>query len=294
MTYKSAMAGLSFGGGKGVIIGDAKTDKTEALFEAYGDFVEQLGGRYITAEDVGIAPGDIEIVGRRTSHVAGVPKGGAGDGDPSPATAWGIFHGIRAAVRHQLKRDGLAGIEVAVQGLGHVGWRLAEYLHHAGAKLTVTDINAEVVARAQATFGARAVASDAIYGAEAEIFAPCALGGILNGETIPRLRASIVAGSANNQLAADTDGVLLHQRGILYAPDYVINAGGIINIAHEGADYDRKAAFDHCAGLYDTCLAIFARAETEGRSPHLIADEMAEERLAASRAQGSVGLRATG
>ncbi len=221
-------------------------------------------------------------------------KGGAGDGDPSPATAWGIFHGIRAAVRHQLKRDGLAGIEVAVQGLGHVGWRLAEYLHHAGAKLTVTDINAEVVARAQATFGARAVASDAIYGAEAEIFAPCALGGILNGETIPRLRASIVAGSANNQLAADTDGVLLHQRGILYAPDYVINAGGIINIAHEGADYDRKAAFDHCAGLYDTCLAIFARAETEGRSPHLIADEMAEERLAASRAQGSVGLRATG
>ena len=283
MTYKAAVAGLKLGGGKAVIIGDARTDKSEALLEAYGRFVDSLGGRYITAEDVGTSPTDMEIVRRVTKHVVGVSEGGNHDGDPSPATAWGTFHGLRAAVKHRLGKANLAGLTVAVQGMGHVGFWLARYLHEAGARLVVTDIDAKALRRAKREFGATVVEPQEIYGAKADVFAPCALGAILNDDTIPQLKAKVVAGSANNQLALERHGSALRQRGILYAPDYVINAGGIIIISHEGPDYDEGAAFDDCAKIHDTLTAIFERADRDGLPPHEVADRLAEERLETAR-----------
>ncbi len=282
MTYKSALAGLNWGGGKAVIIGNAKTEKSPALFEAFGRFVDSLGGRYITAEDVGISPADLEHTRRTTRHVVGIAEGGSGD--PSPATAWGVFHGIRAAVRHKLGKNDLAGVKVAVQGLGHVGWHVAEHLHKSGAKLIVTDIDQARISQAKADFGAEAVDVDHIYDAEADVFAPNALGAVINDETLPRLKVTVVAGSANNQLAEDRHGAALRERGILYAPDYVINAGGIINIAYEGANYDKAKAFDHCAGIFDTLSNLFERADREGVTTNVMADRLAEERLAGARA----------
>ena len=281
MTYKSALAGLNWGGGKAVIIGDAKKDKSLALFEAFGRFVDSLGGRYITAEDVGISPADLEHARHTTRYVVGIAEGGSGD--PSPATAWGVFHGIRAAVRHKLGKDDLAGITVAVQGLGHVGWHVAEHLHKAGAKLIVTDIDQARIAQAKADFGAEAVDVDRIYDAAADVFAPNALGAVINDETLTRLKAAVVAGSANNQLAEDRHGDALRERGILYAPDYVINAGGIINIAYEGPNYDKSKAFDHCAGIFDTLSNLFERADREGVTTNVMADRLAEERLSGAR-----------
>lgn len=283
MTYKAAVAGLNLGGGKAVIIGNAKTDKSEALLEAYGRFVDSLGGRYITAEDVGTSPADMEVVRRVTRHAVGISEGGNHDGDPSPATAWGTFHGLRAAVAHRLGRQDLKGVTVAIQGMGHVGFWLARYLHEAGAKLTVTDIDPKLLRKAKKEFGASVVEPEQIYGAKADVFAPCALGGILNDDSIPQLKAKVVAGSANNQLGMDRHGVALRQRGILYAPDYVINAGGIIIISHEGPDYDEQAAFDDCAKIHDTLTTIFQRADKDNASPHVIADRMAEERLETAR-----------
>ncbi len=280
MTYKSALARLPFGGGKAVILANAKTDKTPQLLSAYGDAVDQLGGAYITAEDVGVSPADMEIVAGRTKHVAGIAAGGAGDGDPSPATAWGVFHGIKAAVKHRLKRDTLSGLRVAVQGLGHVGWHLCRHLHDAGAKLIVADLNAAQTKKAARQFAATVVAPDEILSVEADVFAPCALGAILNDDTLSGLNVGIVAGSANNQLAEERHGDELRRRGILYAPDYVINAGGIINIAHEGPDYDREAAFAHCARIAETLADIFAEADAQDRSPHHIADDLAERLIA--------------
>ena len=229
MTYKSALAGLPYGGGKAVIIGDSRTMKSPALFQAMGRFVETLGGRYIIAEDVGIGVADVQIMARETRHVAGTPEGGAGD--PSPATAYGVYMGIKAAVKHKLGSDSLSGVTVAVQGLGHVGQSLCRYLSGDGAKLTVTDINQAAVAAMAGELGARAVEPDAIYGTAAEVYAPCALGATVNDGTIKVLRMPIIAGSANNQLAAPRHGLELLKRGILYAPDYVINAGGVINLS---------------------------------------------------------------
>ena len=282
MTYKSALAGLNWGGGKAVIIGDAKKDKSPALFEAFGRFVDSLGGRYITAEDVGISPADLEHARRATRHVVGIAEGGSGD--PSPATAWGVFHGIRAAVRYKLGKDDLGGVTVAMQGLGHVGWHVAQHLRKADAKLIVTDIDQARIAQAKADFGAEAVDVDQIYDAEADVFAPNALGAVINDETLPRLKVAVVAGSANNQLAEDRHGEALRERGILYAPDYVINAGGIINIAYEGTNYDKAKAFDHCAGIFDTLSNLFERADREGVTTNVMADRLAEERLAGARA----------
>ncbi|MEQ9640839.1 MAG: Glu/Leu/Phe/Val dehydrogenase dimerization domain-containing protein [Alphaproteobacteria bacterium] len=281
MTYKSAMAGLSFGGGKAVIIGDAKRDKSPALFEAFGRFIDSLGGRYITAEDVGTSPADFEIVRRQTRHVAGIAEGGSGD--PSPATAWGVFHGLRAAVEFRLGRDDLNGLTVAIQGLGHVGWALAEHLRKAGARLVVTDIDAARLAAAKAELGASVVDPEAIYDVEADVFAPNALGAVLNDDTIARLKVAVVAGSANNQLAEDRHGAVLHRRGILYAPDYVINAGGIINISYEGPRYSQDAAFAHCARIHDTLAELFARAGQADLPTNEMADRLAEERLAHAR-----------
>ncbi|MCG8691482.1 MAG: leucine dehydrogenase [Minwuiales bacterium] len=287
MTYKSAISGIDHGGGKSVIIGDSRTDKTDALFEALGRFVNDQGGQYIVAEDVGTSVPDMEIVRRTTRHVAGIAEGGVGD--PSPATAWGVFHGIRAAVRHKLGRDNLNDVKVAVQGLGHVGIILCQHLAEAGAKLIVSDLNDDAVRSAQQKFGATACSADAIYDQNVDVFAPCALGAVINDDTLPRIKAQVIAGSANNQLAEDRHGQVLADRGILYAPDYVINAGGIIVISHEGAKYDKQSAFDHVAGIYETLDRIFIRSAADGQPPNEIADRMAEERIAKIRADRAEG-----
>ena len=281
MTSKAAMADLAFGGGKSVIIGDPRTDKSERLLLAMARFVDGLGGRYIVAEDSGTSVADMEVVRRRTRHVAGIAKGGSGD--PSPATAWGVFHGIRAAVKKKLGKEDFAGLSVAVQGLGNVGWHLCEHLHQTGALLVVTDIDADRVRRAKAAFGAVTVQPEAIYEAAADVFAPCALGAVINDQTVHRLKAQIVAGAANNQLARPEHGRVLAERGILYAPDYVINAGGIINIAHERPTYDRERAFAHVARIADTLGEVFAKSEAENLPPSDAADRIAAERLRAPR-----------
>ncbi len=280
MTYKSAMAELPYGGGKSVIIGDPRKHKTEGLLTAFGDIVDSLNGSYITAEDVGTSAADMETIRRRTRHVAGLPDKG---GDPSPATAWVVFHGIRAAVRHSLGRDSLESVTIAIQGVGNVGGHLPDVLSLAGARLIVTDINESVAHEDGARTFARVVAPDDIFDAEADIFAPCAMGAVLNDDTIPRLSAKIVAGSANNQLAEDRHADALMERGILYAPDYVLNASGIINIYYETPIYDHQAAFAHIAGIYYNLVDLFQRADSDGISPHLMADHMAEERIEAAR-----------
>ena len=277
MTYKSALANLPYGGGKSVIIGDSRTMKSEALFRAMGRFVDSLGGRYGVAEDVGISVADVEIMEKETRHVAGTRKGGVGD--PSPGTAYGVFMGIRAAVKHKLGKDDVSGITVAVQGLGHVGRHLCRYLAGDGAKLIVTDIHKDTMEAVAKEFGGRAVEPDAIYDVEAEVYAPCALGATVNDETIERLKTPIIAGSANNQLAEARHGDILQRRGVLYAPDYVINAGGIINISHEGPGYDKAKAFAHIAQIHDTLEEIFRRAEATGDSTSDAADRIAEERF---------------
>ncbi len=281
MSYKNAMAGLPIGGGKTVIIGDSRKDKSEALFQALGDLVESQGGEYIIAEDVGISVSDMEIVATRTQFVSGLPHdSGSAGGDPSPKTARGIFHGIKAAVAHKLGRGDLDGLTVSVQGVGHVGYYLCKDLHEAGAKLIVADINADSVQRVVKEFGAVAVASDEILSQEADVLAPCALGGILDENTIPTLNVSIVAGGANNQLATDQDGDTLKEMGILYAPDYVINAGGIINVAYEylnlGDDRDVMAKLEE---IGDRLTEIFQAADSQGLSTNRVADAMARQRI---------------
>jgi leucine dehydrogenase len=277
MTYKSALAELPYGGGKSVVIGDPRRHKNEALLRALARFVDSLGGRYIIAEDVGITQADAEVMERHTRFVAGTKAGGAGD--PSPSTAYGVYMGIRAAAEHKLGRESLRGLRVAVQGLGQVGYHLCQYLADDGATLIVTDINREAVERAVRELGARGVAPDSIYDAEAEIFAPCALGAVINDRTLPRLKVAIVAGSANNQLAEARHGVALAQAGILYAPDYAINAGGVINISHEGRGYDKDVAFRHVARIHDTLREIFRRAEVDRIPTAQAADALALERL---------------
>ena len=281
MTYKSSLAGVNLGGGKSVIIGDPRTDKTPALFKAFGRAVDQLGGRYIAAEDVGTSVADLETARQTTRHIAGISEGNAGD--PSPATAYGVFQGLKAAVLFRMKKDTLTGIKVAVQGLGHVGYGLCELLKEAGAKLIVADINEANVSKAVDQLGAVAVGIEEIYDQDVDVFAPCALGAILNDNTIPRLNAYIVAGSANNQLAEAHHANIMTARGLLYAPDYAINAGGIIMISHEGPKFDREKAMRHVGGIYDTCLDIFKRAERENMTTAEIADRIALERLEKAR-----------
>jgi leucine dehydrogenase len=281
MTYKAAMADLAYGGGKAVIIGDPKTQKTEPLLLRFGEFVNGLGGRYVTAEDVGTSTRDLAVIRRRTRFAAGFDDGGSGD--PSPVTAWGVLHGIRAAVAHRLGHRSLVGLTVAVQGLGNVGMRLAEFLHDAGVELIVADIDTVNVAKAVGAFGARAVEPHRIYDEPADVFAPCALGAVLNDLTIPRLAAKVVAGSANNQLDEDRHGSMLAERHILYAPDYVINAGGVININYEGPRYDAEAAFAHAARIGETLTELFRIAAKRGVATNIVADRIAEERIAAAK-----------
>ena len=280
MTYKNAVAGLSLGGGKSIIIGDNKTKDREGLFRAHGRFVESLGGRYITAEDVGTSTKDMDFVHMETGHVAGL----AGkSGDPSPVTAHGVFRAVQASANKRWGSDSLEGKTVSIQGCGNVGRYLARELHEAGARLIVSDIDPAKTARVVQATGASVVEEDEIYSVDADIFSPCALGGIINDDTIPLLKVEVVAGGANNQLLEERHGDALEARGILYAPDYVANAGGVINVYGEVEGWDAQHALDKADDIYDTVLRVFELAEAYKIPTYEAADRVAEQRLAAAR-----------
>jgi leucine dehydrogenase len=280
MTYKNAVAGLNLGGGKSVIIGDNRTAQREMIFRAHGRFVDSLGGRYVTAEDVGTSTGDMDFVHMETDYVAGLA---GASGDPSPVTAHGVFRAIQASARHRWGSDALGGRTVAIQGCGNVGHYLATELSRAGAKLVVTDIDPERVKRVVSETGARAVATDEIYGQHADVFAPCALGAVINDSTLPQLKVEIVAGAANNQLLEDRHGDALESRGILYAPDYVANAGGVINVYSELAGWSRERSLRKADEIYHTVLNVFEIAQQDGIPTYQAADRLAERRIAAVR-----------
>ena len=280
MTYKNAVAGLSLGGGKSIIIGDNKTKDRENIFRAHGRFVESLGGRYITAEDVGTSTKDMDFVHMETGHVAGL----AGkSGDPSPVTAHGVFRAVEASANRRWGSDSLEGKTVSIQGCGNVGRYLAQELHEAGASLIVSDIDPAKAARVAKATGAEVVEGNEIYSVAADIFSPCAMGGIINDETIPLLKVAVVAGGANNQLLEERHGIALESRGILYAPDYVANAGGVINVYGEVEGWDAQHALDKADDIYDTILRVFEIAEAYKIPTYEAADRVAEQRLEAAR-----------
>jgi leucine dehydrogenase len=282
MTYKAAVAGLAHGGGKSVIIRPKGKFDRVALFKAFGKFINDLRGHYITAEDSGTGLEDMEIIRSMTKHVTGIDPSHGGSGDPSPFTALGVRRGIEAAVKFKLGKDSLKGIHVVVQGVGHVGYYLCKELHAAGAKLTVADIDKLKSERAAREFGAATTDIANVANVECDVFAPCALGAGLNDGTIPHLKAPIVAGAANNQLAEPRHGDDLHARGILYAPDYAINAGGLVNVAQEVKGYDAAKSREGTMRIYDTMLDIFERAKKVNAPTYKVADMLAEEKLAAA------------
>lgn len=283
MTYKAAMAGLPQGGGKAVILGDPRMDKSRSMFLALGDFIDKLNGTYIAAEDSGITVTDMRTAAERTRHVSGVSAkfsydGGVADGNPAPGTAYGVFIGLQATVGYALK-SGLAGVKVAVQGLGHVGFRLLEHLFNAGAELYVTDVVPEQLEKARKQFGVHVVKPEDIFDLDVDVFAPCALGSVINENTLTKIRARVIAGAANNQLANEKLGSELRKRGIYYAPDYVINAGGIIDIYHQtqqGTPADLRA---HIERIGTTLKEIYSRADTTERPTNIVANEIAQERF---------------
>jgi leucine dehydrogenase len=283
MSYKSAVAGLNLGGGKSVILGDHKRADREALFRAHGRFVESLKGRYITAEDVGTSPADMEYVRMETQHVAGLH---GRSGDPSPVTAYGVYVGLKASARVRWGSDSLAGKKLLVQGCGNVARSLCDLLHQEGAKLVITDIDADKVKRVVQATGAEAVAPDAIYDVPADIYSPNALGATVNDDTLKRLKVEIIAGGANNQLAEERHGDELERRGMLYAPDYVINGGGVINVYGELMGWDLDRAKRKAAQIYDTLLNIFALARSQKIPSYRAADQVAESRI---KAMGTIG-----
>src|SRR5690625_1893172 len=282
MTYKNAAAGLNLGGGKAVIIGDPHKDKSEALFRAFGRYVESLNGRYITAEDVGTFEEDMDYIHMETDHVTGTSIGEVGD--PSPVTAYGVYYGMKAAAKEAFGTDDLKDKTIAVQGVGQVAYNLCRHLHKEGAKLIVTDINKEAVERAVKDFNAKAVDPDKIYDVDCDIYSPCALGGTINDETISRIKAKVIAGSANNQLQSEEHGVKLHEKGIVYAPDYVINSGGVINVAEELIGYDRERAMQKVKSIYHILEEVFTISRERNIPTSVAADEKAEERIKAIRA----------
>ncbi|NRA64968.1 MAG: Glu/Leu/Phe/Val dehydrogenase [Pseudobacteriovorax sp.] len=280
MTYKAAVSGLALGGGKSVIIGDPKKLKSEALFRTFGRFVDSLGGRYITAEDVNIRVKDMEQVALETNFVTGINSRVGGSGDPSPVTAWGTFNGLKASVKHQLGKDSVNGLKVAIQGTGAVGGHLARFLADEGAEVFVADINEKKVDALVKEIGAKPVELSKIHSLEVDVFAPCALGGCLNDETIPQLQTQVIAGAANNQLLDETKhAAMLKERNILYAPDYVINAGGLINVYQELQGYDPEAARKRAAGIYDTLLSIYETADNQGITTLQASDKIADDRI---------------
>jgi len=277
MTYKSALAGLNLGGGKSVIIGDPNTRDREMIFRAHGRAVESLAGRYITAEDVGTSPADMEFVHMETEHVVGLM---GRSGDPSPVTAYGVYQGMKAAALHKYGDDSLAGKHVTVQGCGHVGYFLCQDLAEEGAQLTVTDIDPEKVDIVVKEFGAKAVAPDEIYGVDADIFAPCALGAILNDDTLKVLKVGIVVGGANNQLAEPRHAKEVEAKGILYGPDYLVNAGGLINVYAEIQGWPAERSLRKAGEIHNTLLRILELAEAEGITTAEASDKVAEQRIA--------------
>ena len=280
MSYKNALAGLNLGGGKAVIMRpDGEFDRAK-LFRALGKSIDSLGGRYYTAEDVGVSPDDMQNVLSQTKYVAGLNEGEAASGDPSPVTADGVFRSIRIGYEKKTGEKSLEGVHVAVQGLGHVGYKLCEHLHGAGAKLSVSNISTDVLRKAESEFDAKVVEPDEIYGVKADIFAPCALGAIINPETLDQLKVKVIAGAANNQLSVAALGQDLMDRGILYCPDFVVNAGGIINIAGEiEGSYSREWVENKLDGLEQTLADIIDQSTETGRPTNAIANEMARKRI---------------
>ena len=279
MTYKNAVAGLNLGGGKAVIIGDPSKDKSEALFRAFGQFVESLGGRYITAEDVGIDVNDMEFVFRETEYVTGVHQVHGGSGDPSPFTAYGTLQGLMATLHKKFGDEEVGKHSYAVQGLGHVGMEFVKLLKERGAKIFVTDINKQLVDKAVSEYGAEAVGLDEIYDVNADVYSPCALGGTVNEKTLPRLKAKIICGAANNQLATNEIGDELQRRGILYAPDYAVNAGGVMNVSLEIDGYNRERAMRMMRTIYHNLGRIYEISERDSIPTYQAADRLAEERI---------------
>ncbi len=280
MTYKSALADLPLGGGKAVIIADPRRDKTPAMLYAMGRLVESLGGRYITAEDSGSGEEDMRLIRQETSHVSGLGHDG-NSGDPSPFTAHGVFCALKSAVRHRLGRRDLQGLRVAIQGVGHVGAHLARELHEAGAKLVLTDVDRDSLGMLVSELSAESVAPDAIFDADVDVFAPCALGAVLTDEVAERLKAKVICGAANNQLATAAVAGRLQARGILYTPDYVANAGGVIEVeAQRHQRYNRDSVMRHVERIAETVDEILSRAQSEDKSPAAVADQLARERLA--------------
>lgn len=279
MTYKNAAAGLNLGGGKTVIIGDPFKDKNENMFRALGRFIQSLNGRYITAEDVGTTVNDMDIIHDETDYVTGVSQAFGSSGNPSPVTAYGVYLGMKASAKEAFGDDNLQGKIIAVQGLGNVAYTLCNYLHKDGAKLIVTDINKKAVERVVNDFNAIAVDPNDIYKQKVDIFSPCALGAIFNDETIPQLKAKVIAGSANNQLKESQHGKTIHELGIVYAPDYVINAGGVINVADELYGYNRERAMKRVETIYDNLTKIFEISKQENIPTYLAANRLAEQRI---------------
>ncbi|HDZ37614.1 MAG TPA: Glu/Leu/Phe/Val dehydrogenase [Marinobacter sp.] len=284
MTYKSALANLDLGGGKSVIIGDPRTQKSEALLEAMGKHLESLGGQYIAAEDSGTSVPDLKVMGRHTKYVAGIIErtgfdGRLSNGDPSPTTAYGTFIGLKAAVQHKLGREDLTGLKVAIQGVGNVGYRLAHYLKQAGAELWVYDIHHENMQRAVAELGAHAASAEDILFLPVDVIAPCAMGAVINDDTIPHLNATVIAGAANNLLQRPDHDQALKDRGILYAPDFAINAGGIIDVFYEGSNASPDDVRAHVENIGQTLAEIFTRSDSSGIPTGAIANALAEERF---------------
>jgi leucine dehydrogenase len=281
MTYKAAAAGLDLGGGKAVIIGDPRRDRSEELLRAYGRFVESLGGRYITAEDVGTSRDDMDLIRRETRWVMGISERLGGSGDPSPVTAYGVYQGLQACAEEALGTSSLQGVHVVVQGIGKVGYALVGHLAENGARVTVADVDVDAVARAVNAFGVETTDPDKAHAIECDILAPCAMGGLIRDDTIPELKCRVVAGAANNQLGESVHADVLHELGILYAPDFVINAGGLVNVADELLGYDRERAMKRVEDVYRNLREVFGRARADGITPAAAAERVAEERIAA-------------
>ncbi len=280
MTYKAAIAGLNLGGGKAVIIGDPKTDKSEELFRSFGRFIEGIGGRYITAEDVGTSIKDMDYVRMETKYVTGISKSLGGSGDPSLLTAFGTYLGIKASVKFKLKKSSLDGLSIVVQGLGSVGMELVKYLANDGMKIYAYDIDNDLMKTAEKEYGVIPISDDMVYDKDVDIYAPCALGATINDDTISRLKCSIIAGAANNVLKdPNKHSKELLLKGILYAPDYAINAGGLINVYNELEDYNKDRAFSQAEGIYDILMDIFYRSDKEKIPTTIASDRKAEERI---------------
>lgn len=291
MTYKNAVAGLNLGGGKTVIMGNPKTDKNEAMFRAFGRYIQGLNGRYITAEDVGTTVKDMDIIHEETDFVTGISPSFGSSGNPSPVTAYGVYKGMKAAAKEAFGTDSLEGKVIAIQGVGNVSYHLCKYLHEEGALLVVTDINKEAVDRVVEEFNAKAVDPDEIYSVSCDIYAPCALGATINDTTIPQLKAKIIAGCANNQLKEEKHGHIIHELGIVYAPDYVINAGGVINVADELHGYNRDRAMNKVECIYESITKVLEISKREGIPTFVAADRLAEERIEMMKQSRSQFLR---